>query len=70
VPHTWFNHGRTPARLLVTCVPGGFEGYFAAVLAATADTTDAAPGLAAAGAEFGIELLGPNPLAETLGEPA
>jgi mannose-6-phosphate isomerase-like protein (cupin superfamily) len=43
VPHTWFNHGRTPARLLVTCVPGGFEGYFAAVLAATADTADVAP---------------------------
>jgi mannose-6-phosphate isomerase-like protein (cupin superfamily) len=68
VPHTWYNHGATHARLLVTCVPGGFEGYFAAVLAATAGMTDVAPGLAAAGAAFGIELLGPNPLAEPLGE--
>jgi quercetin dioxygenase-like cupin family protein len=69
VPHTWYNYGATPARLLVTCVPGGFEGYFAAVLARTAGMTDIAPGLAAAGAAFGIELLGPNPLAEPLSEP-
>jgi quercetin dioxygenase-like cupin family protein len=70
VPHTWYNHGRTPARLLVTCVPGGFEGYFAAVLAATAGRADVASGLAEAGAAFGIELVGPNPLAEPLEAPA
>ena len=30
VPHTFVVEGDRPARLLSICVPGGFEGYFAA----------------------------------------
>lgn len=35
--HTFLNRSAQPARLLVVAVPGGFEEFFRAVAAATAD---------------------------------
>jgi mannose-6-phosphate isomerase-like protein (cupin superfamily) len=63
VPHTWYNLSDTPARLIVSVVPGGFEAFFKAVADATADLPDPTAMLAEVSARFGIDLLGPNPLA-------
>lgn len=68
IPHTWYNHGDQPARLIVTAVPGGFEGYFRAIADATAGLADPAAMLAEVSADFGIDLLGPNPMAVSVGE--
>lgn len=68
VPHTWYNYADEPARLIVTAVPGGFEGFFQAVAEATAGLADPAAMLAQVCADFGIDLLGPNPMALPEGE--
>ena len=28
MPHTWYNAGDLPARVLITCTPAGLESYF------------------------------------------
>jgi quercetin dioxygenase-like cupin family protein len=55
IPHT-YQVGNSPARWLVVSTPAGFEGFVEDV-AALDEVTPAA--LATAGADYGIEILGP-----------
>ena len=41
VPHTFANETAAPVRFLVVCAPGGFEGYFRALVSGDQATIDA-----------------------------
>jgi uncharacterized cupin superfamily protein len=53
-PHTFANPSAQPGRMLIVATPGGFEGFFRAVAAATADGKLPDPDtMARLNAEFG-----------------
>jgi quercetin dioxygenase-like cupin family protein len=60
-PHTWQNVGDAPARIIVHFSPAGMERFFDGFAALDAPGPDA---FATAGAEVGMEVVGP-PLAES-----
>ena len=60
VPHCFRVAGARPARFLGMVTPGGFEGFFAAAAAAGVGPHDPAA-LAAFGAGWRVEFLGPPP---------
>ena len=62
-PHTYLNAGPGEGRLLVTMRPGGFEGFFREVAAAGLDVPGDIEEITRIGGRYGIEVLGPNPLA-------
>jgi mannose-6-phosphate isomerase-like protein (cupin superfamily) len=62
VPHCFRVLGDRPARFLGMVTPGGFEGFFAAAAAAGVGPHDPAA-LAAFGARWRVEFLGPPPFA-------
>jgi quercetin dioxygenase-like cupin family protein len=65
VPHAYWNHGTTPAKMLITISPPGFERYFGELaegLAAAGDDAEAATSVREALSEkYDIEVLGPPP---------
>jgi quercetin dioxygenase-like cupin family protein len=55
--HTFWNAGDEPARLLEIISPAGFEGYFAELVALSADSGPPAPDqITAIAARYGLEL--------------
>ena len=63
VPHTFRNVGDSPGRKLITVVPGGFEGFFAAVAARGLRIPEHLPQLQELGAAYGLAFTGPPPWA-------
>jgi quercetin dioxygenase-like cupin family protein len=60
IPHSFRNSGSTPAKLLVTLTPAGFEGFFEEVAGQLpADQPPDPEKLAAIGRKYGLELLPP-----------
>jgi mannose-6-phosphate isomerase-like protein (cupin superfamily) len=56
-PHTFSNPSGEPARMLVVTSPGGFEGFFRAVAAATVEGQIPDPAtMARLNAEYGVTL--------------
>jgi mannose-6-phosphate isomerase-like protein (cupin superfamily) len=62
-PHTFLNCGTGPGHLLVTLRPGGFEGFFRAVVDAKLDVARDMPAIVEIARRYHLEFLGPNPLA-------
>jgi mannose-6-phosphate isomerase-like protein (cupin superfamily) len=57
-PHTFSNPSAEPARMLVVTSPGGFEGFFRAVAAATAEGAMPDPAtMARLNAEYGVTVV-------------
>lgn len=61
-PHTFLNVGEGPGRLFMGFSPGGGEQFFTRVAAENLTVPADMPRIAALGAEYGLEFLGPNPL--------
>lgn len=61
LPHTFRVVSERPGRMLGVVTPGGFEGFFAAAAEAGVGPHDRAA-LAAFGADWKLEFLGPSPL--------
>jgi len=63
VPHCFLNVGDEPGTMFMGLTPGGFEGFFGRVAADSLQVPADMPRIAQLGGEFGLEFLGPNPLA-------
>ena len=61
VTHTFKNVSDIPARILVTLVPGGLEGFFEEVDARGLGLPDDQAAVEALARDFGMEILGPPP---------
>ena len=61
VRHTFKNVGDGPARILVTLVPGGLEGFFEQVAARALKLPGDQAAVEALARDFGMEFLGPPP---------
>ena len=57
VPHTYRYVGQTPGRLMCVITPSGFEGFFEAIGALTAQQQQDLPRLLELAATFGLEIL-------------
>lgn len=57
--HTFVNVGAGPSRVMVTIVPGGFEGFFEAVDAEGLQVPRDGDRVTELAAEYGLEIVGP-----------
>jgi mannose-6-phosphate isomerase-like protein (cupin superfamily) len=62
-PHTFLNSGAGPGHLIVTMRPGGFEGFFKAVVDANLEVPRDMAAIAEVAKRYHLGFLGPNPLA-------
>lgn len=58
IPHVYANGGTTEGRLILTCVPGGFENFFDEFVRGMMNTMSVAD-MKALHAKYGLEMLGP-----------
>jgi len=61
IPHTYRYRGQAPGRLMCVITPAGFEGFFEAVGALTAQEQQDIPRVVGIAKEFGLEILPPPP---------
>jgi hypothetical protein len=58
IPHVWANVGATEGRMILSCLPGGFENFFNDSAGGLVGKLTAAD-LQAVMTKYGIEMLGP-----------